>query len=30
VRERGEQLANLLLGLLRMARVHAADNRALP
>ncbi len=28
VRERGEQLANLLLGLLRMARVHAADNRA--
>ncbi len=28
VRERGEQFSNLLLGLLRMGRVHAADNRA--
>ncbi len=28
VRERGEQLANLLSGLLRLSRVHAPDNRA--
>ncbi|HUL59221.1 MAG TPA: HD domain-containing protein [Anaeromyxobacteraceae bacterium] len=28
VRERGEQLAHLLAGLLKMSRVHAADNRA--
>jgi hypothetical protein len=28
VRERGEQLAHMLAGLLKMSRVHAADNRA--